>query len=474
MDNGRNLNTRRGAAERLEQPELLAQPALPAKSELVVAIRTFATRPTFFVVTALFVIARCWQNVGTRVLRGPDTRDYVAASEAPLFSRTVWFGKRPPLYGLFIRTMGNNDAAIVWSQTVLSIVAWTFLGLVVASLIVSSWFRGCAFAAVLFVGLGLNVSMWDRVVSTENVSLSLLAVFVGTLLALVASPTRRSALALCAVMVPFAMVRDSNGLMLMLLFIGLVPWCVRRSPSRSSARIVAAGLLVVVTAGMTSSSVGNRFNEPLRNVVTMRLAHDTEARAFLERRGLRLDARIWNQIKGECVALTPVAGCLTLADPDFFAWVETDGRTAYEQWLLAHPINTLRDPIRHLHGVVTRKLIVDHYAQINSPISRFAEKTAPPKNPILLWGLFAASLAMMVGLAFRQPSIRRVAWTCGCLVVSVVPHIVLTWNSDGMEQERHALTAAILLRISIVVAVLIGVDRLLCSRERIAKALREC
>ncbi len=80
-------------------------------------------------------------GVGQRIIVGSDSHDYLAAARVPFWSKTVWFGPRPPLEGLFIRLVGHDLGHIVWSQTVAGAVC---AGSPSRSRCAASWGIGCS------------------------------------------------------------------------------------------------------------------------------------------------------------------------------------------------------------------------------------------------------------------------------------------------------------------------------------------
>ncbi len=108
----------------------------------------------------------------------PDTLSYLSLAEAPVVDPSFWAGERPPALPLFYRLLGVTETRVeqaAIAQFVLSVAAWTTLAAVIAARLRTSWLRPPAFGLLLLFALTEDISMWDRLLLSESISLSTLA-----------------------------------------------------------------------------------------------------------------------------------------------------------------------------------------------------------------------------------------------------------------------------------------------------------
>jgi Kef-type K+ transport system membrane component KefB len=54
------------------------------------------------------------------------------------------------------------------------------------------------------------------------------------------------------------------------------------------------------------------------------------------------------------------------------------------------------------------------------------------------------------------------------LLLTTYPHLLVVWHQSGIEVDRHALEAALLLRLGLLLLAAFAIDRALAGRERLA------
>lgn len=70
----------------------------------------------------------------------------------------------------------------------------------------------------------------------------------------------------------------------------------------------------------------------------------------------------------------------------------------------------------------------------------------------------AVAVVVVIALARRDPP---GGWVLPVAVAAIaVPHALLAWHGDTLEIGRHAITAAVELRLGLVMAAIVALDRL--------------
>ncbi|HEY1739287.1 MAG TPA: hypothetical protein VGI86_11275 [Acidimicrobiia bacterium] len=438
------------STERAVEPAAAADRRHPSGLDLAAAALAVA-----------YVAYRVALTVGTRIVVGSDSRDYLAAARAPMWSSIVWFGSRPPLMALFIKAAGHSLGHIVWTQTLVSAIAWVVVAYAVRSTLRDGAVAQIGFVVVLLFGLSTNVVQWDFVIGTESLSVALAVLLIAALLWFVASPIWPRAIAVIAVALLFSGIRDPNGLLLVFGAVCLALWWWRQR----DAAIAAVAITMVVLGVITSvgSSAGHRFDEPLRDILGYRVFPSRDATAFFLSHGLPLtDAEIASA-RGQCWGPTPRTGCVVVHNRAAFTWLEHNGTKVYAEYLAHHPRSTLADPVTNTASVVGNVTPVAAFERFGSSLTRAVERWLTPTRQRVLWPMTFLAAALLVWLWRTRRAPRAVVALTAALLVSLIPHMFVLWNGGAIEQTRHALTATIILRIAILLALLLTVDALRCA-----------
>ena len=410
-----------------------------------------------------YVAYRIALTVGPRIVVGSDSRDYLAVGRAPLWSSIVWFGSRPPLMALFIKAVGHSLGHIVWTQTLVSAIAWVVLAYAVRCTLRDHAVAFFGFVAVLLFGLSTNIVQWDFVIGTESLSVALAVLLIAALLWFVTAPSLRRAASVIAIAVFFLAIRDPNGLLLAFGAVCLALWWWQRREAAIAAVAIAMVVLGVMTAA--GSSAGHRFDEPLRDILGYRLFTSADATAFFRSHGLPLSDREIARVRGQCWGPTPRTGCVVVHDPAVFRWLERNGTKVYAEYLARHPHSTLADPVTNTAWIVGNVTPIGAFERFGSPLTRGVERWLTPTRQLVLWPMTFLAAALLIWLWRRERASRASVALTGVLLVSLIPHMFVLWNGDAIEQMRHALTVAIILRIAILLTFLLTLDAVRCTRR---------
>jgi hypothetical protein len=397
----------------------------------------------------VFVVLRALPYATANIGRGLDSFDYLDASRQPLFSRAFLGGPRPWGYPLYLKLLGRHQHLATFGQLVLGAAAWLVLALMVARATRSRRLRLPAAALVLAIGCSLEVIQWDRIVSSESLSIAFGAGLLAALLWLRERWTWPRVALIAALGLAWTAIRDTNGTLLAVVGVVLLAGVVLRLLRRRVA-FLAAAFLAIAVLGSLSASSGRRWEGPLKDVVTIRVLESPERTSFLQERGLPLSADEIAAARGRCVADPPVPGCVPLANPEFYRWIADRGRSAYVRMLGKFPATTLWEPYAHARDSVGTRVRVEigTGSDEHAPVSGFLEAFVFVRNPLLvtLAGVAAVISAAVVLVRRRQSSALLIAFA---LVALAFPHLWLVWVGGALEVTRHSLLASIQLRLGI-------------------------
>ena len=146
------------------------------------------------------------------------------------------------------------------------------------------------------------------------------------------------------------------------------------------------------------------------------------------------------------------------------AWIAAHGRTTFLKYLISHPDRTFVEPLRRVDSLINGSNLEYRYPNhpkepIPAAIANISGRFYPHRAALLWWlGLiFAISLVA----EWRQPGLHGgIWWVWAALAVSIYPLMVVIWNGNPLEIERHAAQIGIQLRLAGLVSVVLLLDRL--------------
>ncbi len=413
-----------------------------------------------------------------------DTYSYVLTAEQPLQSRTFWFSPRtfpvPLMYKLLGMNTGNYTAAdnlraVGQAQLWLSVVCWTALALALAAVIRTTWLKPLAFGLVLFFSLSLDVSLWDSLLLSESVSFSFFALQLAAWIGMGLLPTRLrrgplgwlAFLLLLAITGLYAFTRDSNVYFVVLgAGVLLLAALFRKLPERLSpatAWVYIACVAALFLFQNATLQYGDRWTLHIYDNLALRVLPDPQARQYFAEAGL--------PVTPELMAITGMIGYeyheYLDNDPNMApvrAWIAAKGPATLIRYLITHPARTFFDPLWQAGPLLDGSNLEYRYPNhpkepVPAAIAGWTDRFYPhgPLNLVLLGTLVAACLV----LEWRDPAYHAgTLWIWAAIAVSLYPLMVLIWNGNPLEIERHAAQLGVQLRLAGLAAGALLLDRL--------------
>lgn len=406
----------------------------------------------------------------------PDTGTYERVGEQSLGSIDFRAGWRSPTLPLLYKLIDGEQARI-WAQLLISMACWLALAAAVASWIEHRILRVVSFGAVLLFALAPEVVLWDAVLLSESLSLSLAAVLVACWLFIIRRPAPGLYALMVALTAAWALTRDAHSLAVLAvaLLLLVAVWRSEDLAGPRRLRLVAVVALIGITVGSALSASVHfaRWARPLQDVLSLRVAAHPEQLSYFERAGMPLTPELLAAMEahretGEAVLMSPpgydTPEALAEASP-FHRWLLTEGRSAYASFLLTHP-GVIVGAFGHLEESLLDPDAV-RYASAASPWDGDpAASVVYPRQAAVavVMTVLALALVAFVGLRFGG---RRGWWVPGFLLAFSLPFAVFIYHSRGLEPDRHALVPSVLLRLGALVLILFAVDRWLVSRSNL-------
>ena len=460
--------------------------------------------PTVTVAICLaFIVFRILNFLNTEnIVVWFDSAVYAAVSAESIWSPAFWLERQPPLYPLlfkmFVYTPGGQE--LVWKglvnavafhpeiikglkiaddppflfvvtyfdvislailQSIISIFAWIMFSLSFGRLFSDRRIRILAILLVLILGSETGMTLWDKHILTESISISLSLVLLALLFhyknVMESMPFFVLFLLTLAL---FSFVRITNNYFLLLLvpFIAVQEWQFRHKYAVKSA-VIFSVLLSLIIFNQYAVFKGNRAEAPLKSLVSSRISTEgfEDIYRYFRDSGM---PEIPDSFRGK-YWYAPYKDY-----PEIEQWL-AKAPEVYQHYLLTHPAYFLFQPFK-----TTNSLNIPVYS-ILTPDLAFHEITEKRNlafifTDVFLGGAFIALIILALMNARLVNTVKNELLLPLYLLPASLAMLMVIWHGDLVEINRHAIQFAIILRIGLISALLVLVDRIILNpgRER--------
>lgn len=404
----------------------------------------------------------------------PDTKTYVGKASWRLWSWGKRFGPlgristwvlngRPLTVPLFYKLAGNSPHQNSRFQLFFSIACWTLLALAVVGRVEFPLLKPVAFLIVLLFSLSDEIIMWDKLLLSESISVSLLALFVAGWLWLTKNPSWLKILFTTAVAFFWVFSRDTNAWVI-LIVAGLLTVSGIINATHRRYLVLAAAFAIIFVASETSNQWQGRWRQPFMNVIGRRILPDAEATAYLAQLGMPVTPELM-RLSGHYAWDRNRAFFKDPALEDFRNWLNRHGKSSYVRFLLAHPSRTAQDPLRNAEVIIAPKL--DHYraAGFYPIVSGALAELIYAKDWALFW-LWTSGLIVGLSLTVALRTGNTILVVPLVLILLTYPHAVIIWHGDAAEVGRHALQVGVHFRLGLWLLIIYLLDIVFLAKKR--------
>jgi hypothetical protein len=385
-----------------------------------------------------------------------DTPDYFSIASQPLLSASFWVSSKPPIAPLFFKMLDSNPDRIMAVQLWLSILSWGILAFLVAGAARSSLVKALAFLVVLGFSLDQHIIMWDPIILSDSLALSLLALFLASCIWLLAEWKWYKVLLLAFVSILLAFVRDTYAYWLLLIGITLLV-LLFFTPQRQRVLLISGIFITLFLASNALASAGYHWYSAFLMTVGLRILPDPEYVTYFEKRGMPVNEALMER-SGKSMQSDDAAMLFDTRLDEFRRWTKAHGRREYIRFLWFYKAHVLQAPLENAE-VMFNPNVYYYTATGYRPIitsSRVNEFLYPTRFGVLtflLANLFAAALVIP---AFQY---RQVLWIVPLvLVLFSYPQAVLIWNADANDLPRHSLYHNVELRLGLWLLIFFAAD----------------
>ena len=423
--------------------------------------------PTWAPASSLLALAGWFLFAGyllAQALAGPaiiwnDSDVYMHIAARSVLSKAFWAGPRPPATPLMIDLVGSSNGFLA-AQALIAALSWGFLAWTVGRLVAPGWRRVTATWVILAFATAFPITLWNRSVLSESLSLSLLALLFATLIWAARRLTWPRVAATTAVCLCFAATRDAQvwtvGFLALAVGVGAL-LAVRRDRGlavRAGTLAIGLAAVVVLTGWGTVSS--HRTKQNVADVFFVRVFPYPDRVAWFAAHGMpdqqQIDllAKATTTAPGEAKAVF-----FSASDPTFAPlehWINSQGTDTYGLWLLTHPGYLVTEPLlrperafNFAHGSLT--FYAASTRRLQSPLTIVLW---PPLIGLLVLAGVAA-YASVLSRAWRQGVWRMVF----ALTVIGVLSMLVAWHGDGQEVTRHTVEGLAEVRLGLWIMVVL-------------------
>lgn len=411
-----------------------------------------------------------------------DTPSYIETGSYSLLDGNFWVGYRPFTLPLFYKMVGytlqnytdqGEMEQVARIQLVISIITWTLLA-ISTSFLMKKWIlRFLSFTVMTMIGASLYVTMWDRLMLSESLSMSLFVLLLALLIFLgriwrinqALSVWFRIVLLIFAIVIAalYSFTRDTNAYFLLslggIMVLGLLFRSIRKHKYLVYYVVIIISFISIFGIQNTIINKTSVHVLPLRDVFIYRFFPDKEKLAYLMENGMPYDQRYSSYIQ---LNLRQVTDQLLVDDPAglFSNWIKNHGKKVLFAYMLSHPDYTFIAPLADLQPLVNGS--VSEYRKILTPTPlRLSFLTAIFYSKFsILPIIYILFFGILIFLAFKNQPSRFIAILILTLFITAVPTLLLVWSSDPNDIPRHALQAALQLRLASWLCILLLIEYL--------------
>jgi len=390
----------------------------------------------------------------------PDSIDYIfPATTYGWIEAGLWTHTKPWGAAVLYKLTGSSPVTIDAAQTMTSALAWLALAWVFMRVIRAGRLKVKAFALILGFSLAPPVQMWNHIVQSESLSISLMVLILAVWTSLLQKWRWDKLVALIFLFAWWTGTRETNVYLNLLVagvlfFVGLF---------YKHQRFYWGVTVLLVLFGYVNLQISEvptipRWLYPLTNTILHRILPNEEFTHYFEARGMPITPKLLSLSGG-------------LADSEYFAvfnnpaldgmerWLYKRGKDAYIRFLIDHPVYTLTSPWQHVDELLAPQEL-GSYAP-----DRYAPTLAWVFGGIFIPSLWLVLLFVLVVLVmtWMTKPFSSAFWLLLGLLVLFIPHFYLVWHGDAAEIGRHAIQASVQLRLAIWLIMLLALDKIVSN-----------
>jgi hypothetical protein len=234
---------------------------------------------------------------------------------------------------------------------------------------------------------------------------------------------------------------------------------------RRRGALVAVVCVVAALGNVALSNHAGRWFDPLDETIAVRLLGSHEATRYLIDHGMPYDANVRALHRRDAIIFLAHAVTFGKEYARYRRWLNAKGRSTYTSYLLTHPWTDITGPFDDRRRLLTPA--VRNYGRTYHDEPRgafnFVGKAGMPQSLPVVEVWVGLAVIATIGL-WRRRRDRALLFATGIVALLVVPHFMVGWLGDALELDRHAISAAVQLRIVLWIFTALALDAVLDRR----------
>ncbi len=397
----------------------------------------------------------------------PDSVDYIFPAETYRWTDPgFWTHTKPWGAAVLYKLTGSSAGTIDAVQTGLSALGWLALVWVFSRSLRSGRLKVAAFMLILGFSLAPPVQMWNHIIQSESLSISLMVMILAVWMSLLQRWRWGKLFTLILLFAWWLGTRETNvylgGLVAgVLFFLGMV------YKRQRFYWAVAALLMLFSYINLQISEIPTlpRWLYPLTNTILNRILPDEEFLLYFEAKGLPVSPQLLSLSGG----LANNGDFAVFNDPglnDVENWLYRRGKDVYINFLLDHPVYTLVSPWQHLPELLAPQDISSYAPESYAPLMAWLFGNVFFLKS--LWVLLVFAIVVLALVVLAKPWRRSpVFWLVFGFGALFLPHFYLVWHGDAAEVGRHAIQASLQWRLALWLLFFLALDTIVRHDKRI-------
>ena len=385
-----------------------------------------------------------------------DTNDYFQIASLSIFSPSFWLSVKPPVIPIILKFLGENPKTISTFQLWFSIISWGLLSFVVASALQFDFLKPFAFSIILAFSMSEEIIMWDYLILSDSIALSLLALFFAvSLWTLLKWKGEKAALLIFLAML-MAFARDTFAYVL-LMMAGILFIVFFVSNFKRQFLFVSVVFAIIFLASNALASAGYHWYSPLLNTIGMRILPNPEYLTYFEARGMPVNDALMER-SGQPHHADSVAMAFDERLESFRIWVRENGHREYIRFLWFYKADTIQNVFNDRELIFSPDLYFYTATRFRPIIqnSRLDELLYPNRYGFILFLVANLSAALFSAVAYYE---KKTTWMLPIvLILLTYPQAVLIWNADSSDIARHSMYHNVMLRLGVWILVFFVLD----------------
>ncbi len=386
-----------------------------------------------------------------------DTTSYLEGARLPLSDPAFFSERRPWGILLIYKMLGGSLAAIGITQLAYSTLAWLFLAWLLVGSFRSNAGKLLGFAFTLGIGLSPTVQVWNHAGLSESFSISTLIVIIALLVGLLQRWKLSFFLALIFFFALWVSVHEVNLYLGLLAAVTLFLFGLIRKNYRTFLVLsFCIMVMFLINSRLSSRYALPRWALPVAEVITKRILPVPPYREYFVSQGMPVTSELmafsgkWANSENYAILNNPRLR-------PFSRWLLRDGKTAYANFLIAHPIYALSMPLRNIDEMLAvdfSQLIPGYQPALPALINELFFPTR------WFWAYLVISVLLLMIILWRQhrePS--RVFWLFVLFFILSIPYLYLAWHGDALDLARHAAIANVQFHLGLWLLFIFFLDR---------------